>query len=174
VRTSLLAIAVVVALPRLAAAGDGESAASVGVGVGTFVMPGEMEDETIAPVLGGVVVGAYERGFSEALSWRIEASSGVYGGGGVSWTAAAAAGVVYRFDVLKYVPYALVEVGGVIVGGGPVPETTLDPVLAIGGGLDLLRSRSRSWGIEARVASFARDVTTASLAVRTTRRWGYF
>lgn len=170
----LVAVIVVLAAARLAHAGDGESAASVGLGVGTYVLPGEDEDETIAPIAGGVVVASYERGFSESLSWRVELSGAVYGGGGVSWGAAAAGGLVYRFDVLKYVPYALVELGGSVLSGGPIPERVIDPIVQLGGGVDMLTSRDRSYGIEARVASFAGDTTTVSLGFRVTHRWGYF
>jgi hypothetical protein len=162
------------AAPGVAAASDGESALSVSLGVGTFVLPGEEDDETIGPTGGGVGLVSYERGFSEALSWRLELSGGLYSGGGLSWSGLAAGGLVYRFDVLKYVPYALVEVGGSAVGGGPVTEPVLDPVVLIGGGLDFLLGRDRSWGIEARVASFAGDTTTISLGARYTFRWGYF
>lgn len=162
------------AAPGVAAASDGESALSGSLAGGTFVLPGEEEDESIAPTAGGVGGVSYERGFSEALSWRVELSGGLYGGGGLSWSGQVAGGLVYRFDVLKYVPYALIELGGSIVGGGPVPEPVLDPVVLIGGGLDFLLGRSRSWGLEARVASFAGDTTTISLGARYTIRWGYF
>lgn len=157
-----------------AAASDGESALSGLLGVGTFTLPGEEEDESISPTAGGVGLVSYERGFSEALSWRIELSGGLYAGGGLSWSGAVAGGLVYRFDVLKYVPYAVIEVGGSMVGGGPVPEPVIDPVVQIGGGVDFLLGRSRSWGLEARVASFAGDTTTVSVGARYTIRWGYF
>lgn len=160
--------------PGVAHAGDGESAASLELAGGTYVLPGEEEDETIAPIAGGVVVATYERGFSEALSWRVELAGAVYGGGGVSWGAAAGAGLVYRFDVLKYVPYAIVGLGGSYLDGGPIPDRVIDPVVLVGGGVDLLKSRDRSYGLEARVASFAGDTTTVSLGVRITHRWGYF
>ncbi len=163
-----------VALTRVASAGDGESAASAQLGGGTYVLPGEEEDESITPTAGGQLLLSYERGFSEAWSWRVEASGAVYGGGGTSFGAAAAAGIVYRFDVLKYVPYALIELGGSYLRGGPIPEPVLDPVVQLGGGLDWLRGRDRSYGIEARVASFAGDTTTVALGVRITHRWGYF
>lgn len=163
-----------VAAPGVAAASDGESALSGSLGVGTFALPGEEEDESIAPTAGGVGLISYERGFSEALSWRLELSGGLYGGGGLSWSGAVAGGLVYRFDVLKYVPYALVELGVAAVGGGPVPEPVLDPVVQIGGGLDFLLDRSSSWGLEARVASFAGDATLMSIGARYTIRWGYF
>jgi hypothetical protein len=162
------------ALPGAAAAGEGESALSGSLGAGTFVLPGEEEDETIGPTAGGVGLVSYERGFSEALSWRVELSGGLYGGGGLSWSGAAAGGLVYRFDVLKYVPYALLEVGGSVVGGGELEDSVIDPVVLIGGGLDFLLGRSRSWGLEARLASFAGDTTLISLGARYTIRWGYF
>jgi hypothetical protein len=172
-----LVVALVCAAPGVARAGDGESALSLGAGLGTFVMPGadeDEEDETIAPIGGGVVVVSYERGFSEALSWRLEATGGVYAGDGMSWSAAASGGIVYRFDVLKYVPYALLEVGGAYTRGGPVPSPVLDPVLEIGGGVDFLLGRTRSWGLEARLQSFAGDTTLISLSARYTARWGFF
>ena len=42
---------VLAAVPGVAAAGDGESALSGSLGAGTFVLPGEEEDETIGPTL---------------------------------------------------------------------------------------------------------------------------
>lgn len=167
-------LAVLLAMCGVAHAGDGESAASAELAVGTYVLPGEDEDETIAPIAGGVLVGIYERGFSEALSWRVELAGALYAGDGTSWGAVAAGGIVYRFDVLKYVPYALVELGGSYLRGGPIPEPVLDPVLQVGGGVDWLRGRDRSYGLEARVASFAGESNTFSLGVRVTHRWGYF
>jgi hypothetical protein len=158
----------------VASAGDGDSAFSLGAGAGTFTLPGAEEDETIAPIAGGLVIVTYERGFSEALSWRLEASGALYGGGGLSWSGAAAAGLVYRFDVLKYVPYGLVELGASYLGGGPVPSPVLDPLVEVGGGVDILQSRTRSWGVEARLAGFAGDTTLISLSARYTWRWGFF
>ena len=80
---------------------------------------------------------------------------------------------MYRFDVLTWVPYVFGGVGGVWTTGGPLPST-LEPVLMLGGGLDKLFDRDRSAGIEVHLASFAGNVTTFSLAIRGTFRWGYF
>jgi hypothetical protein len=44
----------------------------------------------------------------------------------------------------------------------------------VGGGLDVLAGRDRSWGIEGRLASFGGDVTIFSIGVRGSVRWGYF
>jgi hypothetical protein len=40
--------------------------------------------------------------------------------------------------------------------------------------LDFLASRSRSFGVEAKLASFGGDVTVFTLGVRGSIRWGYF
>jgi len=83
------------------------------------------------------------------------------------------AGVVFRFDVLKFVPYAFGGLGGIMAGGGPIDRGT-DFVLVVGGGVDWLQSRERSLGLEARVASFGGDVTVVTFGVRGTVRWGFF
>jgi hypothetical protein len=82
-------------------------------------------------------------------------------------------GAALRFDVLKYVPYAFVGVGAMTTGGGPLDRGT-DLVLIVGGGLDWLQSRARSYGLEARIASFGGDVTVVTIGLRGTARWGYF
>ena len=162
---------------------DHEQALSLGVGYATFSAPGEpmgrMEPPTVSPTLGGALAGSYERAIGTDVSLRAELAGGLfYGGatgdqGNASYAALADAGVTFRFDVLKVVPYAFAGVGGIATGGGPVPGG-LDPVLAIGGGVDWLQSRSRSYGLELRLASFAGDVTVFTVAVRATHRWGFF
>jgi len=92
--------------------------------------------------------------------------------GNTSFAALGDAGVVYRFDVLKYVPYAFAGIGGVAAGGGPI-DSGADFVLVIGGGLDWLVSRERSYGLETRVASFGGDITVVTFGVRGTVRWGF-
>jgi hypothetical protein len=162
--------------PNVAAASDGESALSIAIGAGTWALDLDDDDDALGPTAGGVALVAYERGFSEALSWRVDLSGGIYGRDGTSWTGVAAAGVVYRLDIIEYVPYALLEVGGAAIGGGPLPgddSPELDPVFLIGAGLDVLRGRSSSWGIEARAAWVA-GTTLVSLGGRYTWRWGFF
>jgi hypothetical protein len=149
-----------------------ESALSASLAWATYTLPDD-NDMDITPTVGGALAVEYERAFAEPLSWRIELAGGVFHGDGTSWRALADRGIVYRFDVLKYVPYAFVGVGAVAAGGGPLADT-IDPVLVFGGGLDILRGRERSWGFEGRLASFAGDVTTLSLGARYTFRWGFF
>jgi len=168
---------------RGVAHGDSERALSVGLGWATFSVPGEavnnMEPPSISPDVGGALAVTYEHAIGSDLGLRAELAGGVfYGGAGkdqsnTSFAALGDAGVVFRFDVLKYVPYAFGGVGAVATGGGPI-DRGVDFVLAVGGGLDILASRARSYGFEARLASFGGDVTVFTLGVRGTSRWGYF
>jgi hypothetical protein len=164
---------------------DGDRALSLGLGYATFSLPGvqkqgsNMVPPDITPYGGGQLTLAYEHGLSTDLSLRIEGAGGAFYGGAqkgqsdFSMATLADAGVVFRFDVTKYVPYAFAGVGGVLATGGPI-ETDATFVLALGGGVDWLKSRDRSYGIEVRLASFAGDITVFTIGVRASRRWGYF
>lgn len=179
----LVAAAALVALAGPAAA-DSERALSVSLGWATFSVPGEptmkdMDPPAVTPTVGGALSAQYEHMIGSDLGLRVELAGGVFYGGeaemqsATSFAALGDAGVVFRFDVLKYVPYAFAGVGAVATGGGPIARG-LDPVLAIGGGLDILSSRQHSYGFEARLASFGGDVTLFTLGVRITTRWGFF
>lgn len=177
------AIAIVVTLlPGLARA-ENERALSLGLGYATFSAPGEamddMEPPSVSPTVGGALSVSYERAIGTDVALRAELAGGVfYGGnaddqGAASFAALGDAGVTYRFDVLKYVPYVFAGLGGVATGGGPL-ATDVDLVLVAGGGLDQLLSRSRSIGLELRLASFGGDVTVVTAGLRGTVRWGFF
>lgn len=176
-------VLVIVALLGSTAHADGDRAVSASVGWATFSTPGKpMRNQappTLSPDVGGVVAVSYERSVSSDISLRAELAGGMFYGGGqamqtkTSYAALGDAGVVFRFDVLKFVPYAFGGLGGVTAGGGPIDRGT-DFVLVVGGGLDWLQSRERSLGIEARVASFGGDVTVVTFGVRGTVRWGFF
>ncbi len=181
------------ALPLLAAGlwvtagtarADSERALSVGIGWATFsttIPPesGSMTPVSVSPDLGGALSIAYEHMVGSDLGLRAELAGGVfYGGQGedqppTSYAALADAGVVFRFDVLKYVPYAFGGLGAIASGGGAITGG-VDFVLSIGGGLDILASRQHSYGFEARLASFGGDMTVFTLGVRGTTRWGFF
>ena len=133
---------------------------------------------TLTPDVGGMLAVSYERSVSSDFGLRGELAGGVFYGGGqamqgkTSFAALGDAGIVYRFDVLKYVPYAFAGLGGVVAGGGPI-DRSADFALVVGGGLDWLVSRERSYGLEARVASFVGDITIVTIGVRGTVRWGF-
>jgi hypothetical protein len=160
-----------------------ERALSVGLSWATFSVPGVAEDNmeppSVTPDVGGALAGIYEHSVSTEFSLRGELAGGLFYGGqemdksAMSYAGLVDVGATFRFDVLKYVPYAFGGIGAVMTSGGPIgSETTF--VLAIGGGLDVLASRSKSWGIEARLASFGGDVTIFTVGLRATHRWGYF
>jgi hypothetical protein len=162
---------------------DGDQALSVGAGLATFSVPAPTKPGktpvSLAPDVGFTVGGIYEKGFSTDLSLRGEAFGSVYWGGeqkgesSRSMSGLVDGGVLFRFDALKYVPYAFAGVGVAVSGGGPI-DTDPSAVVVVGGGLDIQQSRKRSWGAELRIASFAGDVTLVSLNARGSIRWGFF
>ena len=180
-RTTLLVA--VIALSAAPATAEGERALSLGLGWATFSVPGEpvnnMAPPQISPDIGGAVSVTYEHSVSTDFSLRVEGAFGAFYGGGTekqskdTYAGLADAGAVFRFDVLKYVPYLFGGLGAVATTGGPI-DGGVDFVVAIGGGLDILLSRDKSYGFEARLASFGGDTTVFTLGVRATRRWGYF
>ena len=162
---------------------EGEQALSASLGWATFSVPGKpmrgKVTPTLTPDVGGVLAVSYERAISTDLSLRAEAAGGVFRGGNeamegrTSYAALGDAGVVFRFDVLTIVPYAFGGLGGAMAGGGPI-DRSVDLVLVAGAGVDWLRGRTRSYGVEARVASFGGDVTVITAGLRGTLRWGFF
>jgi hypothetical protein len=171
-----LGLALVAGLARAAWAGDGENAVSAAAGFATYATPNEDMDETLRPLGGGALAATYERGFGDYAAWRVHGAGAVYGGGsgdGVVESGLVTLGLSYRVDVLRYVPYVAVGVGGIVRSGGPF-ETGIEPVLELAGGVDWLRGRDRSWGLAGSLTGFASDTTTFSLCVRSTWRWGYF
>ncbi len=170
-RRSLLVLAVA-AIPAAARA-DGERAVSVQAGFATYATPDAEMMTTLTPTAGAAVAGTYERALGDEVSWRADLVIGGYLGGGTAGSALATVGLVYRIDVLKYVPFVDVGVGALALAGGPF-DATVEPALRIGGGVDILSSRSRSWGAVAALTSFASATTTMTLGLRSTWRWGYF
>ena len=171
---------VVVALGGTAHA-EGERALSVGLGWATFSALGKpmgrQAPPTLSPDIGGMLAVSYEYSVSSDVSLRGELTGGMFHGGGqpmqgqTSYASLGDAGAVFRFDVLKVVPYLFGGLGGVVSGGGPLERGT-NFVLVVGGGVDWLYDRERSLGLEARIASFGGDITIATFGVRGTLRWG--
>jgi hypothetical protein len=170
-------LAVLLAAP-LTARADREKALSVGLGFSSYATPGKPAKEgdpppTLTPTAGGAVRLMYELTWTTDLSFRGSLAGGAFFGGGPSFYAEAAAGVTLRFDVLKYVPYAFAELGVVERGGGQI-NTATDPVLCLGGGVDILTRRDLSWGLEGQLSSFAGDFTVFTVGLRGTTRWDFF
>ncbi len=181
-RIGLLVSSVVLGLGSTAHA-DGERALSLGLGYASFSVPGEpmgnQAPPTLSPDFGGALTLSYERSLGTDVSLRAEVAGGIFHGGAgmdqsaTSFAALGDVGVTYRFDVFKYVPYAFAGLGGVVAGGGPI-DRGANLVLVVGGGLDMLVSRQRSYGAEIRIASFGGDITVFTAGIRGTLRWGFF
>jgi hypothetical protein len=181
-----LALLPVIALASPAAA-EGERSLSLSLDFDTFSTPGKkvgsQAPPDVTPDAGGGLTLSYERALGTDLSFRGELAGALYHGGNnpaqmqsaLSYAALADVGLVYRFDILKWVPYALVGVGGVISGGGPIDQHGAgdELVVVIGGGLDYLVSRDRSYGFEVKFASFAGDISLTTISFRASTRWGF-
>jgi hypothetical protein len=176
----------VIAAARPAQA-EGERALSVGAGFASFSTPGKktgtMEPPDITPDWGTALSLVYEHTLGTDFSLRGELAGALFEGGNdpkkqsaTSYAGIATVGFTYRFDVFTYVPYAFGGVGGVISGGGPIDQhgTGDEFVVELGGGVDWLRSRDRSYGVEVRFASFAGDISITTISLRASTRWGFF
>lgn len=166
------------------AAAENEQALSLGISLfSSFSAPGEAEmnmaPPSVSPDYGTGLFASYERMIGSDIGLRAELVGNVFHGGNsdeqsaTSYALLGDAGVVFRFDVLHVVPYAFGGLGVVSASGGPI-DRGIDYTVVVGGGIDWLRSRARSYGLELRLASFAGDVTVATIGVRGTQRWGFF
>jgi hypothetical protein len=177
----LALLAAVVAVGGRTAHADGERSLSVGLAWATFSAVGKpvgkQAPPTLSPDIGGALTASYELAIATDIALRGELAGGVFHGGAqamqsqTSYASLVDAGAVFRFDVLKIVPYLFGGLGGVVSGGGPL-DRGAEFVLVVGGGVDWLLGRERSLGVEARIASFGGDVTVATFGVRGTLRWG--
>ena len=181
----LPAIGALLTAPRAARADGDDRAASVSAGYATFSEPGKTTNAgaatTITPSGGGSLSGIYEHGISTDISLRAELGGALFYGGTsenskntshLSFGGLGDVGLTFRFDVLRYVPYAFGGFGATWSTGGPLNDSWT-PVIVVGGGLDVLQSRSWSWGIEGRVTGFMSDTTMFTIGLRGTIRWGY-
>ncbi len=154
-----------------AAAGEDDRSLSLSGSYATYSIPDH------APA--GAALGLeYERGFSDAMSFRVGGGGGIYFAslgedGKTSYSTHATVGITYLFDVVRYVPYATVGLGGIwIFGGGQ--DAKLNALVEFGVGLDILQSRRFSWGVQARLESFVQETSFFTAGVRATWRWGFF
>ena len=162
---------------------EGERALSGDIGLATFsttgMKVGNQTPPSLSPDIGFTLGGSYEQMLGSDFALRAELAGGLFHGGNekdesdTSWAVVGDVGVAFRFDVARWVPYAFAGVGGVISGGGPI-DRGADVMLAVGGGVDFLATRARSYGGELRLASFGGDITVLTLSFRASIRWGYF
>jgi hypothetical protein len=177
-----LLLAAILALPAVARA-EGERAASASLGYASFTVPvkqmDNMEPVATSPDGGVSLSGSYERMIGTDFGLRGEAAFALFRGGNTmkqspgSYAVLGDVGVVFRFDVVHWVPYAFGGIGAITSWGGPIDRDE-SLVLVVGGGLDYLVNRKRSLGGELRLASFGGDVTVFTIGLRGTMRWGFF
>ncbi len=160
------AAALLLALPAPVQASEDDRAFSVSLAYGTFSIPDHSPD-------GGVVGVDYERGISESIALRASGGAGAYYGSGLAYSAHASIGLTYAFDVIKYVPYANLGVGGIVIDGSDI-DADVYPLLELGVGLDILKSREFSWGFQARFETYAANTSFFTAGTRLTWRWGFF
>jgi hypothetical protein len=124
--------------------------------------------------LGGGLAVDLQRALSDTLWLRAAAGGAAHDAeGGLLFAATGVLGLTYAVDVLRYVPYVGAGIGAAVVAGAPV-ETALEPYLELGVGLDVLQSRSWSWGVDARFSAFLGGLALFTIGPRITLRWGYF
>lgn len=175
-RLSILPLAAVMLLAAAASsparASEGDKALSVYLGYGTYAVA---SDEAEDPSAHGAVVGVdFERGVSDSLSLRISGGGGgYYGDDDASYSGQLTVGITYLLDVVKYVPYVNLGLGGIVIGGGEM-DTEIAALLELGGGLDILHSRTFSYGVQIRFESFLEQTAFFTAGVRATWRWGFF
>ena len=166
-----VAVASFVGSPPAQASEDDRSL-SVSLMYGRYAIPG------LAPH-GGVLGVDFERGFSDALALRVSGGGGTYFGETQSYSGHLTVGVTYLFDVIKYVPYANIGIGGIVLSGGTnedgeAVDTEISGLIELGFGVDVLHSRSFSYGVLLRFESFVESTAFFTVGARVTWRWGFF
>ena len=170
---SFAAAVTVLTLSATAAASEGESALSAYLGYGTYAVAEENQDDD--PSGHGAVIGVeYERGVSDALNLRVWGGGGSYRGDDrTTYSGQFTVGITYLLDVVKYVPYVNVGLGGIVIGGGDM-DTEIAGLLELGGGVDILHSRTFSYGVQVKFESFVEQTAFFTAGARATWRWGFF
>ncbi len=154
-----------------ALADEGESALSLSAAFAGFSVPDH------APA-GGTLGFDYERGVTDILWLRASAGGGAFSdAGSPAYAAYSEVGITYVIDVLRYVPYINVGIGAVylqVEDPGDDFENGVEPLISVGAGVDLLTSRSRSYGVFTRYESFLGKTAFFTAGARISWRWGFF
>jgi hypothetical protein len=161
-------------LPTAALAAEGQSSISVTAGYAALVAEDGATPARQLDGNGGLGSVDYQRGFGDSWWLRVGLGGGAVSlGGEMSGVAVGTVGLTYAVDILRYVPYVGLGVGGVVVGGGAV-RTHIDPVVDLAAGIEVQESPGFAWGIEARLSSFAAQTTLFTIGPRLVWKWGYF
>lgn len=173
----MAALAILMAASPSARADEGETALSIYGGLASFAID---EEETTT----GIGLGAgldVERGLTESVWLRASGGGAIYRGRPTAFTAHATLGLTYAFDVLKYVPYAHLGGGATWIHADRTPgapeadnQSSIEPLIEIGGGLDVLSDPDFSWGVQLRFESFVNRTALVTAGLRISWRWGFF
>jgi hypothetical protein len=167
----LLSLSLTILAAPPANADEGESAISVSASFAGFSVPDH------SPV-GGTLGFDYERGITDVLWLRASGGGGGFSDeGSPAYAGYSEVGITYVIDVLRYVPYVNLGVGGIymqVEEPGDDFENGLQPLISIGAGVDILTSRNRSYGVYTRFESFLGRSAFYSLGARMSWRWGFF
>lgn len=156
--------------PAIARAGKGEKVLSLVPHYSSIAVTQGDEERTGN---GGGLGVDYERGITDVVWLRASARGAVYDGpNGLAWSGGATVGITWALDIFRYVPYANLGLGALVVGGGL--DTELKPVVELGFGMDVLESRKWSWGFVFRFDSFASQARFFTIGPRISWRWGFF
>jgi len=159
-------LAVFVAMgPTLALAGAGEQSLSIEPGFGLLDQDGTR--------YGGSLGATYAYRLGDRFALRASAAAGAYYDNDAAYSTQALASIAYTFDVLRYVPWASVGLGGIATFGPDVGEC-LDPIAEVAAGLDILHSRSFSYGLFVRYESLFQETSYAAGGLRLNWHWGFF
>ncbi len=171
-RVACLAAALV---PAGAAAQEGMQGISLTPSFATFTVNQTVAGRAIdRDGNGGALTLDYQHGIGDTFWLRASAGGGAFAAEGqAAYAGTASVALVYAVDVLRYVPYISAGGGALLVGGGAL-ETQVRPVLELGAGLEVEESPSFSWGIDARLGSFATQSTIFTIGPRLSWKWGYF
>lgn len=173
-RTGLIIGLLVAATAAPAASASGDRALSVAARYATVTTDDDGESGR------GAAVGLdYERGVSDAVTVRGSVQGAIYPSldgddtDPPAYCGQATVGLVYALDVIKYVPFVGIAAGGAVVAGGG-KDTDVFPLVELSAGIDILHSRSLSYGVGIRFAGFATDAQFLTVGARVTWRWGFF
>lgn len=122
---------------------------------------------------GGALGIDYEYRVTDAVAVRGSGSGGVYDADGTAYSGQAVLGLTYAFDVIKYVPYANAGIGAIVLTGDAF-ETDVNPLVEVGVGVDVLHSRTFSYGVVARFETLLEKTSYFTAATRLSWRWGFF
>jgi len=170
------------ALASTARAAEGEHSVGVDLGASLLVIGGKSTND-----LGGTAMVHYTYGLSDAFNLMFEGAYSLVALDQTSsgpktpttypaWVANADVGIGYVFDVLSWVPYAGILVGGYGLSGGTISGMKLLPGVEVALGLDYRLGPSATIGVAGREHLMSETDTYPSftqLLARFEYTWGW-